>query len=84
MTRNTGSPLDTFVSELAHKTSVGPGPAAPDNASASQSGPGDDQQAAHWEALNLLHVAAEDAAGADWLSARPQDQPPGPAVIQTC
>lgn len=65
---------------LDPRTSAGPGPVASDNASASQSGPGEHQQAAHREPLKLHQDAAEDATRTDGLSVHLQDQPPGPAV----
>lgn len=69
-----------LLSVLDRRTSAGSGPAASDNASASQSGPGEHQQAAHREPLKLHQDAAEDATRTDGLSTHLQDQPPGPAV----
>lgn len=71
---------DNSLFTLTLQTSAGPGSAASDNASASQSGPEDSQQAAHREPLKLCQETAEDVTRADGLSACLQDQPPGPAV----
>lgn len=71
---------DNPLFALAPRTSAGPGSVASDNASASQSGPEESQQAVHREPLKLRQETAEDVTRTDGLSARLQDQPQGPAV----
>lgn len=67
-------------SVLVAQSSAEPGSAASDNVHTSLDGPGEHQQTAPRENLNLRTGAAEDALKADGLSARLQDQPPGSAV----
>lgn len=72
--------VTALLTVLDSRTSAGPVPVASDNASASQSGPGENQQAAHREPLKLHQEAAEDDVHTDGFSGHLREQPTGPAV----